>query len=163
MSKGAGGVREHKPDWQAIERAYVEGPDDVTYASLAKANGVAESTVRTRGSKGSWSEARRQFRNEAGTLARQKSLEERAELLATQSGERQGAMHETAMVLLGRMQESASGNAIVSVATAFGIVCDKLHQELSRLAPTGNHLVEESYSRREVILGAIRQGVGPTE
>jgi len=145
------------PDWTAIEQAYVQGADEVTYAALARKHALSASVLRKRGAAGGWTAKRLAFRDQAGRQAQETCAKARGEHIAAQAAERIDAMHDAVLKLLERL-EGTGGKELRFVAVAFGIVSDKLDQELERIAPGAGKLVETTYSRRELILGEIRQG-----
>lgn len=150
-----------KPDWSAIEQDYVTGPDEVTYVVLADRHGTAEKTIRNRASRGDWTDKRRVYRDETGTLAMQKSKECHAVEIAAEEAKLQSAWTQTMFEMLERARATEKAPEARDYITAAAICADKRRQSLYPAgAPDGARAYEKvTVTREQWITGEWRQKI----
>ena len=148
-------------DWQRIEHEYITGSEDTTFEALAQRHGVVEKTLRNRASEGQWVQKRGAFRDVAGTMALQKSAQERAQEIAREETELQVAWTGTLYEMLQRARDATKSREAKDYVTAAAICADK--RRLS-LYPEGAPADARAYSkvtitREEWLTGEWRQRV----
>jgi hypothetical protein len=149
-----------KADWAAIEHDYVTSSDHVTYATLAQRFAVAEKTIRNRGSRDDWTEKRRVYRAEAGTLALQKNKELRAADIAAEEVRLQGAWTDTMFEMLERARTAEKAHEARDFITAAAICADKRRMSLYPDGAAGAQAYEKvTITREQWITGEWRQKI----